>query len=107
MQCGQATVEFVGTLPLLVLGGLIIVQALLVALSTIFAQSSASAAARQLASGTPKSQVQLPIAAGFRHGALISTHAGRIQVRLTVPKVIPLIDSSAMRVTASTGAVQP
>ena len=102
-QCGQATVEFVGTLPILVLGALLIVQALLLALATIFAQSSAPTAARMLAAGTRSAQVQrqLPIAPSFRHGASVQTHAGRVRVRLFVPRVLPLVDRSLLQVAAS------
>jgi hypothetical protein len=78
-------VEFVGALPVLVLAARVCVQALLVALSLVFAQL----AAQRAAGGMDEAHALRVVPAGWR--ARVSTESVSTQVRATVrtPALLP------------------
>lgn len=81
---GQASVEFVAVVPLLVLAALSCVQALLLALTLVFAQASVQAASRQQVTSS-----QLPVPAAWRRLAEIHRSHGRVVVTMRSPAVLP------------------
>lgn len=85
VQSGQATVEFVGTIPLLLLAATCCVQALLLALGVTFAQVAADRAAR----GAPRSEVVSSIPSGWRRHVHVEEHGERSIVRLRTPVLLP------------------
>jgi hypothetical protein len=84
-EMAQATVEFVGTLPLLGLGLAVCVQALLVAVGAFVAQPAADRAAR----GGGRAEVLAAVPTAYRRGARIATRGDRAEVVIRVPAVLP------------------
>jgi len=72
-------------MPLLLLGALICLQAMLIACSLLFAQSAADRAAR----GAPRAQVLQSIPTGWRGRARITRTHERATVRVSPPVLIP------------------
>lgn len=89
-------VEFVGALPLLAIGALACVQALLVACALLFAQTAADRAAR----GAPRAQVTAAVPHAWRSKLSVTRSAGSVRVRVTPPAVLPGA-GSRLRVSAS------
>lgn len=81
----HTTVEFIGTLPLLALGATCCLQALLVALSVVFAQGAADRAARD----EPSARVVASIPAGWRARSSVSRTASGVQVQIRPPALLP------------------
>jgi hypothetical protein len=77
---GQATVEFVGVLPLLALAALAVLQGFLIALTAIFASTAAGTAGHG----------QLPIPQPWRRSARVTKHPHSVELSLAVPMVIPV-----------------
>lgn len=92
--------EFVGTLPLLAVASLACLQALLVALAMLFAQSAVDRAAR----GAPSSQVRASIPSGWRERASVQLAHGRASVRIVPPSVLPGV-GARLAVRASSEAM--
>lgn len=78
-------IEFVGTLPLLMLAATCCLQALLVALGVVFAQSASDRAARDM----PRAQVVASIPAAWRSRSTVSTTASRAHVSIRPPALLP------------------
>jgi hypothetical protein len=78
-------VEFVGTLPLLAVAAAACLQALLVALALIFAQSAADRAARD----EPAARVLATIPSGWRERATVDTTSTEARVRIEPPSLLP------------------
>lgn len=77
--------EFVGTIPLLLLGATCCLQALLLALGVTFAQVAADRAARD----APHDVVVAAIPSGWRRHVRVEQASGRAVVRLRAPAVLP------------------
>lgn len=88
-------VEFVGSLPVLMLGALLCVQAVLVALSLVFAQVAADRSAR----GADASEAVSSIPRPWRSRVAITRDERRAQVVVQSPAVLPGI-ASKLDVTA-------
>jgi hypothetical protein len=78
-------VEFIGTLPLLALAATVCVQALLVALALVFAQSAADRAA----SGASSERVLASIPSGWRARTTLDARGARATVRIEPPSLLP------------------
>lgn len=89
--------EFVGSLPVLALGALVCVQALLVAISLLFAH----VVAERSAAGAQTSAALSAIPAPWRSRVTISSDAERVRVAVQPPAVVPGM-GSRLRVTART-----
>jgi len=95
-------VEFVGSLPLLLMGALACVQALLLAISLILAQSVADRAARGATGSEALASVPVP----WRDRTSVGrTNDGDVTVRIRTPTVLPGT-GARLRVEARSGAVQ-
>lgn len=92
--------EFVGTLPLLVLGALACVQALLVACSLLFAQAAADRAAR----GSTARQALSVMPSGWRDRAALARADQTATVTVRPPAVLPGA-ARLLRVSASSSEV--
>lgn len=77
--------EFVGSLPLLMLVATVFLQALLIALALVFAQSAADRAAR----GMPGAHALDSIPRGWRSRARIEQRGERVHVRISPPALLP------------------
>lgn len=94
--------EFVATLPLVALAVLACLQALLLALALVFAQSAADRAAR----GAPRAQVVGSVPAGWRSAARIERAGCTVRVHVRPPAVLPgaarllTVEATARRVPA-------
>lgn len=84
----QSTIEFIGTIPVLLLAATCCLQALLLALGVVFAQSAADRAAR----GAPRAQVVASIPSGWRSRATIDADSDRSTVTLRAPALLPGTD---------------
>ncbi|MCW2925799.1 MAG: hypothetical protein JWM98_3203 [Thermoleophilia bacterium] len=81
----QATVEFVGTLPMLLLAAAACLQALLVAISLLFAQVAADRAAH----GADRSRAVASMPHAWAARSRVSTQHGRAVVQVRPPAVLP------------------
>lgn len=105
-ETAQATVELLAFVPVLVLLGAIAVQAFLLALTVVFGQAAAHAAARAPQRAAEATVVRsLPIPAAWRSGTSISFTASRVSVSCTVPAVLPL--APQLRISASSALPTP
>ena len=83
---GQASVEFVGTLPLLMLGLMVIVQGFLLGTTEVLAQSAAEQFAH---TPTHRHDIVQSVPAAWRHGMHLERRAHHVRVKLLSPVVIP------------------
>ncbi len=83
---GQATVEFVGVLPLVVLACTICVQALLLAIGVFVAQPAVDRAAR----GASDADVSAALPSAYRRDVRVTSDSGRVELRVHVPMVLPI-----------------
>lgn len=81
----QATVEFVGTIPVLLLAATCCLQALLLAIALLFAQVSADRAARD----APMAQATASIPAPWRRRVRIERSKDSVTVTVRAPAVLP------------------
>jgi hypothetical protein len=85
---GQATVEFVALLPVLVVVGFGLVQLLFAGQALWSAQAAASAAARAAAvGGDAADAARARLSAGQERGLLVRRSDGGVEVRLRVAKL--------------------
>jgi hypothetical protein len=97
-------VELVALVPALVLLALAGWQAVLIGWSVLEAQHAARVAARAAMVGaSPAAAARSALPGSLARGSVVSTGAGRLQVRLRVPSVIPGL---APHVTASAQVVR-
>lgn len=90
---GQATIEFVSVLPLLVVGGAIIVQALVLAVGLLIAQVSAESLAAQAAAGERAPSIaKAPISTRVRERMHVRVVSGSAGTRVVVepPRLLPM-----------------
>lgn len=104
LTSGQATIELVGVLPLLLLAALLCVQGLLLALSAIYAEAAATSAARSARQGPAVPAAQLPVPKAWRRSARVRLSAERADVSLRVPSVLPSVQLPRVSSSVSTGA---
>lgn len=81
----QATVEFVGTVPVLLLAAACCVQAVLLAIALLFAQVTADRAAR----GAPRSQAVASVPQSWRGRVRIDERGSDVVVTVRPPAVLP------------------
>ena len=90
----QASIELLGSLPVLLLGLLACMQAMLVALALVFSQSAADRAAR----GASRAQVVSSIPAPWRSRVRVRVTDSEAFVRIAPPVVLP--GASRLRIEA-------
>lgn len=90
---GQATVEFVALLPLLVLVAALLWQLALAGHATWAAGGAARAAARAQALGAdPLTAARSALPADLRRGLKVSERDGSVRVEVRIPRVTPVFD---------------
>jgi hypothetical protein len=99
---GQATVEAVAAIYLLLLAGSIVLQLLVAGYALTLADGAAEAGALALAAGRPAKRAAREALPGWaRDGAEVSVRGGEVTLRLSPPSPLPAIgealtvDSSA------------
>jgi len=101
-QRGQATVELVAGLPVLLLAGLIALQLLAAGYALTLADGAAEAGALALASGRPAAAgVREALPGWARDDVGLSVRGGRVEVRLRPPSLLP---SAAEHLTVTSSA---
>jgi TadE-like protein len=103
-QRGQAAVELVALLPLLILAALLGWQLAVAGYAWTVASGAARAAARADEVGAPARAAALAVMPGrYARGARVDARAdGSVRVRVDVPRVVPLLPRLG-EVTASAG----
>jgi hypothetical protein len=105
-ESGQATIELVAAIPLLLLAGAIALQLLLTGYALTLADGAAEAGALALAAGKPArnaAEASLPAWADDR--AEVSVHGGEVTVRLRPPSLASAI--AARLAVTSTSYARP
>lgn len=103
-QEGQASVELVALLPLLLAVALMLFQLLLVGASAWLASTAARDAARASAVGSdPRAAASSSLPAPFRRGLSVADARPGIRVRLTIPTLTGLSLGSA----SATASMEP
>ena len=101
---GQASIETVVLLPVLVAVTFAVWQAALAGWALVSAQSAARAAARAALAGSPVRQAALAaLPESMRAGARIDEAGGTVTVRVRIPSVLPRFDAD---LTASAAEVR-
>jgi hypothetical protein len=89
---GQATVELLAAIPLLLLAGCIALQLLVSGYALTLADGAAEAGALALAAGLPpKDAAREALPAWLRDGAAVSVRGGEVTVRLRPPSPLPAV----------------
>ena len=89
---GQATVELVAAIPLLLLAGCVTLQLLLSGYALTLADGAAEAGALALATGLPaQDAAREALPAWLRDGAEVSVRGGEVTVRLHPPSPLPAV----------------
>jgi hypothetical protein len=101
-EAGQATVELVAALPVLLLAGLAALQLLVAGYALTLADGAAEAGALALAAGRPAESAAREALPGWAEGDVeILVHGGEVTVRLSPPSPVPaLADRLAMTSSA-------
>ncbi|MBV9413855.1 MAG: pilus assembly protein, partial [Solirubrobacterales bacterium] len=108
---GQATVEFAGLLPLLVLVLVLVWQVVLVGMTYVFASHAARAGARALAVSDPVDPAAVKdLPAAWRGGTVVSPspddHGYRsVEVKVKLPVLIPGVLDLPVTIDSSAGTV--
>jgi hypothetical protein len=106
-QRGQASVELLGMLPLLVAFPLVVLQLLAVGYASVLAGSAAEAGALALAAGAdPKAGVREALPGWSRAGSSVDVVAGEVRVRLKPPSLLKGL-SERLEVTANAAVEAP
>jgi hypothetical protein len=101
---GQATVELLAAIPLLLLAGAIALQLLFVGYALTMADGAAEAGALALAAGRPaKSAAEGSLQAWAGNKAEIAVHGGEVTVRLSPPSLLAAV-GDRLAVTSSSYA---
>jgi len=91
-QQGQASVEFVGALPAVLLLGLVLMQALAVGYSSVLAGSAAEAGALALAAGSDaRAGVREALPGWSRARARVWVRDDRVRVKLRPPSPLKVV----------------
>jgi hypothetical protein len=97
---GQASVELLAGLPLLIAVGLVVLQLLAVGYAAVLAGSAAEAGALALAAGgDARAGVREALPGWSRAGAQVSVSGGEVQVRLRPPSPLAAV-ARRLRVNA-------
>jgi pilus assembly protein CpaE len=89
---GQASVELLGSLPVLVLVGAVLLQLLAIGYSATLAGSAAEAAALAVAGGADATEAARSAVPGWsRAGLRVDSGHGRVEVRLRPPSPLALV----------------
>lgn len=89
---GQATVELIAAIPLLLLTGAVALQLFAAACSLTLADGAAEAGALALASGEPAAEAVRRSLPGWARGDVaVSVSGGEVDVRLRPPVLIPAL----------------
>jgi hypothetical protein len=102
-QRGQATIELVAALPVLLLAGLVALQLLATGYALTLADGAAEAGALALASGDPAAEAARGALPGWAEEDVeVAVESGRVTVRLRTPSPLPaLADRLAVSSSAS------
>jgi hypothetical protein len=100
-QSGQATIEAVAAVSLLLLAGLLALQLLVAGYALTLADGAAEAGALALAAGRPAKSAAREALPGWAEGeSEISVHGGEVTVRLSPPAPLAAV-ADHLAVTAS------
>ncbi len=103
---GQATVELLAAIPLLLVAGAIALQLLLAGYALTLADGAAEAGALALAAGRPaKSAVEESLPSWAEDKAEVSVHGGEVTVRLAPPSLLTAVADHL--VVTSNGFARP
>ena len=92
-QDGQASVEFLGALPLLFAGALLVAQLLLVGSSMTSAQNAARTGSRAASLHSDGSKAALAaLRPGLRKDSKITVAGTSVRVQIRVPTIVPGLD---------------
>lgn len=101
---GQATVELLAAIPLLVAAGVVALQLLLIGYALTLADGAAEAGALALAAGRPaKDAAEKSLPAWAAHGAEVAVRGGEVTVRLVPPSLLAAV-GERLAVTSSSYA---
>jgi hypothetical protein len=101
---GQAAIELVAALPMLLLAGLVALQLLAVGYALTLADGAAEAGALALASGGSAAQAARAALPGWAEDDIaVTVHGGGVTVRLSSPSPLPPL-ADLLAVTSSAGA---
>jgi hypothetical protein len=104
---GQATLELLGLLPVLLVMALAGAQLLAVGYSSVLAGNAAEAGALALAGGAdPRAGVRAALPGWSRAHAHVSASGGEVSVRLRPPTLLHAL-AERLEVSASAGVVAP
>lgn len=91
-EAGQATVEALAAIPLLVLAGAVAVQLLLAGYALTLADGAAEAGSLALAAGrSARAAARDSLPAWARDRAEVAVRGGEVTVRLTPPSLLPVL----------------
>jgi hypothetical protein len=86
---GQASVELLGSLPVVLLFGLVLLQLLAVGYSAVLAGNAAESAALAVAGGgEPVAAARDAVPGWSRAGMRVSVRGGRVEVRMRPPSAL-------------------
>ncbi len=106
-EAGQATVELIAAIPLLVLAGAVALQLLLTGYALTVSDGAAEAGSLALVAGRPaKAAARESLPGWAADGAEISVSGGEVTVRLRPPSLLPAV-GDALAVTSSSYARPP
>jgi uncharacterized protein (UPF0333 family) len=106
-QRGQASVELLGSVPALLLLGLVVFQLLAVGYSAVLAGNAAEAAALAVAGGADAREAARSAVPGWSRARMeVRTENGRVDVTLRPPAPLDAVER-ALRVSASAEVRQP
>jgi pilus assembly protein CpaE len=89
---GQASVELLGTLPVVLLFGLVLLQLLAVGYAAVLAGNAAEAGALAVVGGGGAAAAAREAVPGWsRAGMRVSVSAGRVEVRMRPPSALPAL----------------
>lgn len=105
-ESGQATIEFAGLLPVLILVLVVLWQMVLVGMTFVFAGDAARAGARALAVGEPVSKAATADLPGaWQGGAQVKPAPTSVRVALNMPLLLPGVFDVPVQVSSSAGTV--
>ena len=88
-ECGQASVELLGALPVVLLVGLVLLQLLAVGYSAVLAGNAAEAAALAVAGGGEALGAARAAVPGWSRARMrVQVRGGRVEVRMRPPAAI-------------------
>jgi hypothetical protein len=86
---GQASVELLGALPVVLLVGLVLLQLLAVGYSAVLAGNAAEAAALAVADGGEATKAARAAVPGWSRARMrVAVHGGRVEVRMRPPAAL-------------------